>query len=387
MEARDDGSALVQYIADIWDPALTWEAIGWLRSISPLPLVIKGILTAEDARRAVDHGAAGIVVSNHGGRQLDGTLSTRDALAEVADAVGDAVELLVDGGIRRGSDILKALALGARAVLIGRPYLWALAVGGQPGVEHMLGLLRDELDLDMALAGRPTIASIDRTLVHAVRDGLSLPLRAVVAKRAFASHPPRDYTEATRWPSIPPRHHPTGTFAMTKQVQPSSSVPENVGRRRGRRLDACRTGSPVPVHWRPRVRATTFRVGCIGTGDRWNGLYREILPDGDIVAVCDVDRKHAESGKEKAGGKADIYDDYRKLLDRKDIDVVTIVTPDHWHTKIAIDAMRAGKDVYCEKPLTLTIDEGKQICKVLKETGRVFQVGTQQRQRNGTSGS
>ena len=97
------------------------------------------------------------------------------------------------------------------------------------------------------------------------------------------------------------------------------------------------------------------------------------------MAVCDVDRKHAESGKEKAGGKADVYEDYRKLLDRKDIDVVTIVTPDHWHTKIAIDAMRAGKDVYCEKPLTLTIDEGKQICKVLKETGRVFQVGTQQR--------
>ena len=120
-------------------------------------------------------------------------------------------------------------------------------------------------------------------------------------------------------------------------------------------------------------------VGCIGTGDRWNGLHKGILPHGDIVAVCDVDRKHAESGKEKSGGKADIYDDYRKLLDRKDIDVVTIVTPDHWHTKIAIDAMKAGKDVYCEKPLTLTIDEGKQICKVLKETGRVFQVGTQQR--------
>jgi predicted dehydrogenase len=120
-------------------------------------------------------------------------------------------------------------------------------------------------------------------------------------------------------------------------------------------------------------------VGCIGTGDRWNGLYKQIPPHGDIVAVCDVDRKHAESGQEKAGGKADIYDDYRRLLDRKDIEVVTIVTPDHWHTKIAIDAMKAGKDVYCEKPLTLTIDEGKLICKVLKDTGRVFQVGTQQR--------
>jgi predicted dehydrogenase len=120
-------------------------------------------------------------------------------------------------------------------------------------------------------------------------------------------------------------------------------------------------------------------VGCIGTGDRWKGLYKGILPHGDIVAVADVDRKHAETGRELSGGKADIYEDYRKLLDRKDIDVVSIVTPDHWHTKIAIDAMKAGKDVYCEKPLTLSIDEGKLICKVVKETGRVFQVGTQQR--------
>ncbi len=121
-------------------------------------------------------------------------------------------------------------------------------------------------------------------------------------------------------------------------------------------------------------------VGCIGTGDRWRGgLSGPIRQFGDIVAVCDVDRNHAEEGREKAGGKADIYEDYRKLLDRDDIEVVSIVTPDHWHTKIAIDAMKAGKDIYCEKPLTLTIDEGKQIRKVLEETKRVFQVGTQQR--------
>jgi 4-hydroxymandelate oxidase len=165
MEADNEGSALVRYISEIWDPTLTWEAIEWLRKASQLPLVIKGILTADDARRAVDAGAAAIVVSNHGGRQLDGTLPTSEALVEVVDAVGDRAEILVDGGIRRGSDILKALALGARAVLIGRPYLWALAVGGQAGVEHVFELLRDELDLDMALSGRPTIASIDRTLV------------------------------------------------------------------------------------------------------------------------------------------------------------------------------------------------------------------------------
>jgi len=165
MAARDEGSALVQYISEIWDPSLTWEAIEWLRGLSPLPLVIKGILTAEDAVRAVDCGASAIVVSNHGGRQLDGTLPTGEALAEVAAAIGTSAELLVDGGIRRGNDILKALALGARAVLIGRPYLWALAVSGQSGVEHLLALLRDELDLDMALSGRPTISSIDRSLV------------------------------------------------------------------------------------------------------------------------------------------------------------------------------------------------------------------------------
>jgi 4-hydroxymandelate oxidase len=165
MDALGHGSALERYIASIWDASLTWEAIAWLRDLSPLPLVIKGILTAEDARSAVDHGAAAVIVSNHGGRQLDGVLSTADALAEVVDAVGARAEVLVDGGIRRGSDILKALALGARAVLIGRPYLWGLAVSGQAGVEHVIDILRSELDLDMALAGRPSVASIDRSLV------------------------------------------------------------------------------------------------------------------------------------------------------------------------------------------------------------------------------
>ncbi|REK13012.1 MAG: alpha-hydroxy-acid oxidizing protein [Planctomycetota bacterium] len=165
MDVEDEGSALAHYVSKIWDPALTWDAVGWLCEQSSLPLVIKGILTGEDAQRAVDHGAQAIVVSNHGGRQLDGAVPTSEALVEVADAVGDRVEIIVDGGIRRGSHVLKALALGARAVLVGRPYLWALAAGGQAGVEHMLAILREELDLDMALAGRPTIASIDRTLV------------------------------------------------------------------------------------------------------------------------------------------------------------------------------------------------------------------------------
>jgi predicted dehydrogenase len=124
------------------------------------------------------------------------------------------------------------------------------------------------------------------------------------------------------------------------------------------------------------------RVGCIGNGGMGKGDARAIKKYGDILAFCDVDRTHAEAARddEKIGaGKGDIYEDYRRLLDRNDIDVVTISTPDHWHTAIAIAALRAGKDVYCQKPLTLTIDEGKKLCAVVKETGRVFQVGTQQR--------
>ncbi|MGE3315999.1 MAG: Gfo/Idh/MocA family protein [Planctomycetaceae bacterium] len=133
-------------------------------------------------------------------------------------------------------------------------------------------------------------------------------------------------------------------------------------------------------------------IGCIGTGDRWNGVGPNALAFGDCVAVCDVDSDHATKGHQKVkeiqGKKGvnreiGVYENYHELLERKDIEAVTIVTPDHWHTKIAIDAMRAGKDVYCEKPLTLTIDEGKQIIKVLEETGRVFQVGTQQRSEMG----
>ncbi len=119
--------------------------------------------------------------------------------------------------------------------------------------------------------------------------------------------------------------------------------------------------------------------GCIGTGSRWGAVVRGAMQHGDVVAVCDVDKKHLENGNKIVGGKAEMFEDYRRVLDNKKIDVVTIVTTDHWHTKIAIEAMQAGKDVYCEKPLTLTIDEGKLINKVQKATGRVFQVGTQQR--------
>lgn len=122
-------------------------------------------------------------------------------------------------------------------------------------------------------------------------------------------------------------------------------------------------------------------LGCIGTGSRWGAVGPSAMEYANCVAVCDVDANHAahasnvvQKHKKQNGTAPDVYEDYRKVLDRKDIDIVTIVTTDHWHSKIAIEAMQAGKDVYCEKPLTLTIEEGKQISKVQKETGRVFQV-------------
>jgi len=158
-------SGLFAYFLAQLNPALTWSDLAWLRSLSPLPLVVKGILRGDDALRAVECGAKVVIVSNHGGRQLDGAIATIDALSEVVAAVGDKAEVLVDGGIRRGTDVLKALALGAKAVLLGRPVLWGLAVGGQTGVQQVLELLRDELDLAMALSGCATLKDIDQSLV------------------------------------------------------------------------------------------------------------------------------------------------------------------------------------------------------------------------------
>lgn len=147
---------------------LTWESLAWLRSLTSLPLVLKGILTAEDAELAVKHGVDGIIVSNHGGRQLDTAIASIEALPEVVEAVNGGCEVYVDGGIRRGTDVLKALALGARAVLVGRPILWGLAANGADGVSHVLELLRTELELAMALSGRPTLDSIERSLVKMI---------------------------------------------------------------------------------------------------------------------------------------------------------------------------------------------------------------------------
>ncbi|HEY5218856.1 MAG TPA: alpha-hydroxy acid oxidase, partial [Gemmatimonadaceae bacterium] len=165
LAAAERDSALAKYVNALWDPSLDWSAIDWLSSITTLPLVLKGVLTGDDARFAADHGAAAVVVSNHGGRQLDGSVSSAYALREVMQAVGDRLEVLVDGGIRRGSHVVAALALGARAVLIGRPYLWGLAVNGEDGVRQVLDGFKNEVTLAMALCGRTTVGAIDRSLI------------------------------------------------------------------------------------------------------------------------------------------------------------------------------------------------------------------------------
>jgi 4-hydroxymandelate oxidase len=158
-------SSLARYIADMWDANLTWNDVDWLGSISPLPIVIKGVLAPDDAALAVEHGAAAVIVSNHGGRQLDGVPAPLTVLPHIVDAVEGRVEVLLDGGVRRGTDVLKALALGARAVLVGRPVLWGLTLDGEAGVVAVLEHLRAEIDLAMALAGCPSINDIDPALV------------------------------------------------------------------------------------------------------------------------------------------------------------------------------------------------------------------------------
>jgi 4-hydroxymandelate oxidase len=145
------------------DPTVTWRDVEWLRSVARVPLLLKGLITPEDAARAVEHGAQGVIVSNHGGRNLDTLPATIEALPGVVAAVAGRVPVLMDGGVRRGTDVVKALALGARAVLIGRPYLWGLALDGADGVRRVIEMLHLELEETMALLGRPDLASLDHT--------------------------------------------------------------------------------------------------------------------------------------------------------------------------------------------------------------------------------
>ncbi|XP_023806427.1 hydroxyacid oxidase 2 isoform X2 [Oryzias latipes] len=152
--------------ANTLDPSISWKDVSWLQSITRLPVIIKGILTKEDAELAVEHGVQGVIVSNHGGRQLDGGPASIDALSEIVDAVQGRIEVYVDGGIRTGSDVLKALALGARCVFIGRPVVWGLAYKGEEGVREVLQILNDEFRLSMTLSGCRNVGEINRNLIQ-----------------------------------------------------------------------------------------------------------------------------------------------------------------------------------------------------------------------------
>lgn len=162
----EGGGELVSWTTAIQTPSLTWDDVPWLRSLTPLPMLIKGIVRADDAVRAAELGVEGIWVSNHGGRQLDGAVASFDALPEIVDAVGERCAIVLDGGVRRGTDVLKALALGADAVAIGRPQFWGLAAAGASGVRRVVELLREELSVALALAGCRSLAEIERDLVR-----------------------------------------------------------------------------------------------------------------------------------------------------------------------------------------------------------------------------
>lgn len=169
----DGGSGvngLAQYVSNQLDPSLTWDDVEWLQSLTDLPLLVKGIVDPQDAREARDHGCDGVVVSNHGGRQLDAGIPTIEALPDVVRSAGDDLTVLVDGGVRRGTDVVTALALGADAVLVGRPVLWSLAAGGEEGVHSALELLHEEIDNAMALCGAREPEELDSSFVERTAD-------------------------------------------------------------------------------------------------------------------------------------------------------------------------------------------------------------------------
>ncbi len=159
-------AAFKAWVDSQFDPSVTWEDIAWVRDNWRGRLVVKGVLDPDDARRAVDAGVDGIVVSNHGGRQLDSVPSTARALPEIVDAVGDRVEVLADGGVRTGLDVVKMVALGARAVLIGRPWAWAVAARGEAGVRHVLAIMKADIDTALGLTGQTSLAALDRSALY-----------------------------------------------------------------------------------------------------------------------------------------------------------------------------------------------------------------------------
>lgn len=163
---KEDAVSVATFTNKQFDPSVTWADLEWVRSLWPGPLLLKGISCAEDARLAVQHGVQGLIVSNHGGRQLDHLPAAIDMLPEIVDAVEGRAELILDGGIRRGSDVVKAIAMGARACMVGRPFLYGLAAKGEAGVELMLDLLRAEIDRTLALIGCPKLTQLDRSFMR-----------------------------------------------------------------------------------------------------------------------------------------------------------------------------------------------------------------------------
>jgi L-lactate dehydrogenase (cytochrome) len=159
---ENPAEAIAHWANQFANPSVTWSDLAWLRQQTTLPIVLKGIVHADDAQRAIDAGTDGLIVSNHGGRQVDGAIGALDALPAIRDSVGPDLPILFDSGIRTGADVFKALALGANAVCVGRPYAWGLALDGQAGVEHVLRCLLAELDLTLALSGHTNIAQLDR---------------------------------------------------------------------------------------------------------------------------------------------------------------------------------------------------------------------------------
>ena len=156
---------LTTYLASLLDPTIIWNDIAWLRSITSLPIILKGIVHPKDIQIAIEYNIDAVIISNHGGRQLDTTLSSIDALKLIRDTVDEKMEIILDGGIRKGIDILKALALGAKAVMVGRPILWGLTAGGEEGVKRVLNILKSELDIAMALCGYTSVTEINEEVL------------------------------------------------------------------------------------------------------------------------------------------------------------------------------------------------------------------------------
>ncbi len=162
---EDPRAAIMQFLGVFTNPSFGWNDVDWLRSQTALPILLKGVVHPDDARKAIDHGVDGIVVSNHGGRQLDGGIGTMDALPAIVEAVDDKGSVLLDSGVRRGADVIKAIALGARAALVGRPYAYAMACHGEAGVRHLLRCMMAEIDLELALCGLTSVSGISRELL------------------------------------------------------------------------------------------------------------------------------------------------------------------------------------------------------------------------------